>query len=86
MSFGINVADLATLTDWAEDLSLVDLVLLSDHDPLGDVAQMLGIMNPGASFAKRANVLIDESGVLVWRKTYTGLPDFQEILDWIDDN
>lgn len=79
---------MATLSDWADSQSLTNLVLLSDADPKGEILTMFGVMSAGASFPDRANLLIDESGVFVWMKTYPAAqkPDLQEILDWIDNN
>ncbi|MCL4233371.1 MAG: redoxin domain-containing protein [Deltaproteobacteria bacterium] len=86
--FGTSADTHATQVDWAENCELENVLLLADIDPKGAVADMFGFYNSATGTDVRGNILIDPTGVLVWIKSYPAsqVPDFQEILDWLDDN
>lgn len=86
--FGTSADTHAEQVDWADNCDLENVLLLADIDPKGAVADMFGLFNSAFGTDVRGNVLIDPTGVLVWIKSYPSaqVPDFQEILDWLDDN
>ncbi len=86
--FGTSADTHAVQVDWAENCELENVLLLADIDPKGAVANMFGLYNSASGTDVRGNALIDPTGVLVWIKSYPAsqVPDFQEILDWLDDN
>ncbi len=88
MPFGTSADTHAEQVDWADNCDLENVLLLADIDPKGAVADMFGLFNSAFGTDIRGNVLIDPTGVLVWIKSYPSaqVPDFQEILDWLDDN
>ncbi|MCC6160172.1 MAG: redoxin domain-containing protein [Deltaproteobacteria bacterium] len=88
MPFGTSADTHATQVDWAGNCELENVLLLADIDPKGAVADMFGFYNSATGTDVRGNILIDPTGVLVWIKSYPAsqVPDFQEILDWLDDN
>lgn len=88
MPFGTSADTHAEQVDWADNCDLENVLLLADIDPKGAVADMFGFYNSATGTDVRGNILIDPTGVLVWIKSYPAsqVPDFQEILDWLDDN
>ena len=59
--------------------------MLSDFWPHGNVARSLGLFKEDMGISERANVLIDETGMVESVRVYPikDLPDLQEILDHI---
>ncbi len=62
------------------------LLMISDYDPKGEVSQILGIFDNG-QYSTRANLVIDEQGVLQFKKEYalSATPDFNEVIKAIED-
>lgn len=81
--FGMSTDSLEVLTSWAEEESYNQL-LLSDANPRGEVSEMFGIF--AGLYAKRSNLIINENGRLVFKRTYRNgeQPDFQVILDFLN--
>ncbi len=67
---------------WAKALALKQLKILSDFNPLGEVAKAYGIFSQEYGASKRANILINETGIVIWTKKYEihTLPDVEEVL------
>jgi peroxiredoxin len=82
---GISVDTVPTKKAWADDMGIQKTSLLSDFWPHGDVARSLGLFKEKSGISERANVLIDETGVVESVRVYPikDLPDLQEILDHI---
>ena len=82
---GISVDPVPSKSAWAGDLKLARLRLLSDFWPHGKMAKDLGLFREKDGFSERANVLVNEQGIVVFVKTYPigQVPDLQEVLDFI---
>ncbi|MDD4081685.1 MAG: peroxiredoxin [Eubacteriales bacterium] len=72
---------------WAKALSIKNTKLLSDFYPHGKVAREYGLFVEEMGSSGRANVLVDEEGIVRWVKVYDipQLPDIQEVLNAIRD-
>lgn len=72
---------------WAVALAIENIRLPSDFWPHGKVAQDYGIFDEQEGISKRANIIIDENGVVKWIKVYPAeqLPDINEILQNLAD-
>jgi len=84
---GISVDSIPCKAAWAKELKLEKLKILSDFWPHGAVAKDLGLFREKEGFSERANVLIDEEGVVVFSKVYplAKLPDLQEIIHFLKE-
>lgn len=85
ISFGLSVDPSPAKKAWAESMGLKKLQLLSDFWPHGGLAEKLDIFDTKNGFSKRANVLIDEKGVVSYLKVYpiAELPDFSDIFAFL---
>lgn len=83
---GISVDAVPTKEAWAEDLEIENTRLLSDFWPHGEVAKLYGIFSELKGFSKRANVLVDETGVIEFSKKYpiSEVPDIEEIIEFLE--
>lgn len=81
---GVSVDAHPSKAVWAQSLGLKNLELLSDFNPIGDLAKDLGIFMDKAGISSRAVFLI-ENGEVLWSKEYDKpqRPDVDEILDSI---
>lgn len=82
---GISIDPLPSKAVWAKSLNLDKLSILSDFHPLGEVAKAYGNFLEDKGISGRANVLIDEDGVVNWSKQYDipELPDVDEVLEQV---
>ncbi len=82
VALGINVDPIPSKRAWAEELEIEKTSLLSDFWPHGEVARKLGIFREENGFSERANIILDEKGVIIFKKIYelTELPDIEEVL------
>ncbi len=82
VALGLSVDPAASKTAWAHVLSIRETPLLSDFWPHGKLAKELDIFLEEYGFSGRANILIDETGKVVWAKQYalSELPDMEEVL------
>lgn len=82
---GINVDQEHSKSAWAKVINIAKLKMLSDYNPLGEVAKSFGIFYDEINASKRANILIDEEGKVQWVKVYeiSEIPDFKEVLSTI---
>lgn len=80
---GISVDPVPSKKVWSAALALGHLPLLSDFWPHGKVAQDYGIFLEEFGMSERANILIDEKGVIQWVKVYPmgELPDLNEVFE-----
>ena len=87
IAFGINVDSVPSKKAWADDLSITKTSLLSDFWPHGKVADQLGLFLEDKGFSARANVIIDEEGIIKCVKVYEipELPDIDEIIHIIEE-
>ncbi len=66
---------------WAAALNIQRLRMPADFWPHGKVAQDYGIFDEQEGISARANILVDEQGMVQWVKVYPNheLPDIQEV-------
>ncbi|MDI3516441.1 MAG: hypothetical protein PWP37_973 [Thermotogota bacterium] len=80
---GLSVDTVPSKKAWAEHLGIEKLRLLADFWPHGEVAKQYGIFREKDGFSERANILVDENGVVIFSKVYPirELPDLNEIFE-----
>lgn len=78
---GVSVDPSAGKLAWAAVLRLKNLPLLSDFWPHGRVAADYGIFDESSGMSERANIIVDEKGIVKWVKVYpkAQLPDLEEV-------
>lgn len=81
--FGVSVDSAPCKKAWAESMHVERTPLLADFWPHGGLALALGIFREQEGFSERANVLIDEEGIVRWIKIYPlpEAPDVEEVMD-----
>ena len=79
---GMSVDSAPSKSAWAKILLLNNVRILADFHPLGKVAKEYGLFSEEYGASKRANVLIDEKGIVCWVKKYEirTLPDIEEVI------
>ena len=79
---GMSVDSAPSKSAWAKILLLNNVRILADFHPLGKVAKEYGLFSEEYGASKRANVLIDEKGIVSWVKKYEirTLPDVEEVI------
>ena len=82
---GLSVDTIPSKKAWAKDLGITNTRLLADFWPHGAVAKLYGIFREKEGFSERANIIVDESGKVVFFKIYEigQLPDIQEIISFL---
>ncbi|MFA5078159.1 MAG: redoxin domain-containing protein [Dehalococcoidia bacterium] len=82
---GLSVDPVPSKKAWADSLGIKKAPLLSDFWPHGGVAKLFDIFREKNGFSERANILVDEKGVIALFKTYplSQLPDIDEIIAFI---
>jgi peroxiredoxin len=85
VALGLSVDTVPSKKAWAAALRIKKTRLLSDFWPHGKVARSLGLFRPLQGTSERANVLLDETGKVVFVKVYPikELPDIIEILTFL---
>lgn len=83
VALGMSVDPSACKKAWAAVLSIQKTSLLCDFWPHGKVAQEYGIFIDDFGMSQRANIIIDEKGIVKWVKVYpiAMLPDINEVLE-----
>ena len=86
VALGISVDPAAGKLAWASVLRIKHTPLLSDFWPHGKVAQDYGIFIDDFGMSERANIIIDEAGIVRWVKVYPmgQLPDINEVLEQLE--
>jgi peroxiredoxin len=82
VALGVSVDSTFTKNPWAKSLGIEHTPLLADFWPHGGLAIALGIFKGNEGTSERANILIDEKGVVSFVKVYpiSELPDIREVL------
>jgi len=82
LALGVSVDSSPCKKAWARELCIEHTRLLSDFWPHGDLAIRLGIFREKEGISERANIIVDESGRVIFVKVYPipELPDIAEIL------
>ncbi len=78
---GMSVDSAPSKKVWAAVLSIRKTKMLADFYPHGKVAQEYGLFLEELGASGRANVIVDEDGVIQWVKEYEigKLPDIEEV-------
>lgn len=78
---GLSVDPVPCKKAWASVLAINNVSLPSDFWPHGMVAQDYGIFIEKPGISERANIIIDENGIVRWVKVYpiSQLPDIDEV-------
>lgn len=84
---GLSVDPQPCKKAWASALALTNLSIPSDFWPHGKVAQDYGIFIEEKGISQRANIIVDENGIVKWVKVYpiSQLPDINEVLQVLSD-
>lgn len=79
---GLSVDPVPSKNAWAKELKIATVKLPSDFWPHGEVAKAYGLFRELEGFSERANVIVDESGKIMWVKIYAihELPDVEEVI------
>ncbi|MBP1763566.1 MAG: ahpE [Firmicutes bacterium] len=82
---GLSVDSYPCKNAWAKELHIAAVKLLSDFWPHGGIAAEYGLFREQEGISERANVLLDETGKVIWIKVYPipELPDINEVLQEI---
>ncbi|MGM0414972.1 MAG: redoxin domain-containing protein [Bacillota bacterium] len=85
---GISVDSTPSKKAWAKKLDITNLKMLSDFWPHGGLAKKFEVFREEDGFSERANILINESGKIVWVNKYAidDVPDLEEIFEVIKNN
>lgn len=85
VALGLSVDTVPSKKAWAATLKIKETRLLSDFWPHGKVAKSLGLFRPIQGSSERANIILDETGKVVFVKVYPikELPDITEILTFL---
>ncbi len=85
VALGMSVDTVPSKAAWATSLKIKETRLLSDFWPHGKAAKALGIFRKAEGISQRANIILDETGRVVFVKVYPikQLPDIEEILAFL---
>jgi peroxiredoxin len=80
---GLSVDAVPSKKAWADNMGLKQLRILADFWPHGAVAKAYGLFREHGGTSERANVIVDEKGIVAWVKVYeiSQLPDINEVID-----
>ncbi|WP_332449404.1 redoxin domain-containing protein [Methanoculleus sp.] len=83
VALGISVDSVPCKRAWAESLGIKNTRILADFWPHGEVAQMYDLFDGTKGYARRANIVVDEFGHVIFARVYrpTMAPDMQDVLD-----
>lgn len=82
VALGLSTDPAPSKKAWAAVLGIKNTPLLCDFWPHGQAARQLGIFIEEFGMSQRANIILDEQGVVSWVKIYplSQLPDIAEVL------
>jgi len=82
IALGISVDSTFCKKEWADYIDIENTDLLSDFWPHGQVAKMYDLFIEKAGISGRANILIDEKGMIqkIWVYEIPQIPDIEEII------
>jgi peroxiredoxin len=82
VALGLSVDTVPSKKAWAASLKIKETRLLSDFWPHGKTAKALGIFRKEDGISQRANIILDETGKVMYVKVYPikVLPPIEEIL------
>lgn len=87
VALGLSVDPVPGKLAWASVLRIKNTLLLSDFWPHGKAAKDYGIFLEDMGISERANVIIDEKGIVRWMKVYpiAQLPDIEEVFKKLEE-
>jgi peroxiredoxin len=87
VALGLSVDTVPSKKAWAATLKIKETRLLCDFWPHGKAAKCLGLFRPIQGFSERANIILDETGKVVFVKVYPikELPDIIEIITFLKE-
>jgi peroxiredoxin len=79
---GISIDSVPCKNAWAKSLGIEHTRLLSDFWPHGGLAGSMGVFLEKDGVSKRANIVLDGEGTIIFIKTYPihELPDIEEVI------
>ena len=82
VAVGISIDSVPCKQAWAKSLRVKNTRLLADFWPHGKIAKSLGIFDDTNGFSKRATMVLDEKGRVIFSKVYPlqQVPDIEEIM------
>ncbi len=82
VALGLSVDSAPSKKAWAEEMGVQETSLLADFWPHGGVARDYGIFREKNGFSERAVFIVDEDGVVQFKKVYPmrEVPDIEEII------
>lgn len=85
VALGLSVDTVPSKGAWAASLKIKETRLLCDFWPHGKTAKAFGIFRQVEGTSKRANLILDEAGRVIFVKVYPikELPDIEEILAFL---
>jgi peroxiredoxin len=83
LPLGMSVDPVPSKKAWADHHGWKKIRLLSDFWPHGEVAALFNIFRQKNGFSERANIIVDDKGIITFFKTYplSQLPDINEVID-----
>ena len=86
IAVGLSIDSVPSKKAWADTIGLKKTRILADFWPHGGVAKLYDLFREKDGFSQRANVIVDESQVVVFVKTYpiSQLPDIEEIIRFLE--
>lgn len=80
---GLSVDPVPSKKAWSAVIAINNVSLPSDFWPHGKVAADYGIFIEKPGISERANIIIDENGIVRWVKVYPikQLPDINEVIE-----
>lgn len=87
VALGLSVDPVPSKNAWARHLRITKTRLLSDFWPHGRFARRCRLFLERDGISARANILLDEKGVVIFRKVYrmSELPDLNEIVVFLQE-
>jgi peroxiredoxin len=85
VALGLSVDPVPAKAAWATSMKVKETRLLSDFWPHGKVARSLGIFRKADGISERANIILDETGRVIFVKVYPigKLPDIEAIIAFL---
>lgn len=85
VALGLSVDTVPSKRAWAASLKIKETRLLCDFWPHGKAAKAMGLFRPVEGSSKRANIILDQTGRVIFVKVYPikELPDIEEILAFL---
>ncbi len=88
VALGISVDSQPCKKAWGQAIGVTETALLADFWPHGGVAIRYGVFFDDFGFSKRAVFIVDEEGVVTFKKVYPTkqVPDIMEILENLEED